>query len=427
MHDRKRRKYTSPAPLENFTETIISDSDDDTSHCQTKDRLQPSARRPPTGRHRSVPSRSSNEKDFTSFFDMDGGTALCSIETKKATKATRQASRSPTPNDDDPQALWRGIPQRRNRSLGSKVDMASKHQKKRRQVDVTSPIAESNLPSICVNEKQTAAVGEITVPSDREPSLTPPPQLPHQDSNVLNTMSQMLEKISEQLQPTYLPEEPQISTTMLDPVLQNLGTGVPPEGGDQVITVKVKFKPWPVREGCPKPLAYKLLMQFLKYTQSQSFEVLMRVTCTKWNVSDMRDMIFVYEGTPLFPRGTPASVKMDGKPIIEAYIRSEYDALRRAQESEQKPVHEDHNVGGDAEKEGNPCNELILLKMQDSTEITKIKAKKGTTVEALIAAYQKLRSISHGTCRLMLDGEVLDSSMRLEQLGLEDGDLLEVQ
>ncbi|KND04502.1 hypothetical protein, variant [Spizellomyces punctatus DAOM BR117] len=296
--------------------------------------------------------------------------------------------------------------------------MSSKHQKKQIQVDVTSPIVESNLSSICVSEKQTA-VDEITTASDREPSLTPPPQLPHQDSNVLNTMSQMLEKISEQLQPTYLPEEPQISTTILDPVLQTLDTGVSPEGGDQVITVKVKYKPWPVRDGCPKPLAYKLLM-------SQSFEVMMRVTCTKWNVSDMREMIFVYQGTPLFPRGTPASVKMHGKPIIEAYIRNEYEALRRAQDSEQKPVHEDQNVG-DVEMEGNPCNELILLKMQDATEITKIKAKKGATVEALIAAYQKLRNISHGTRRLMLDGEVLDSSMRLEELGLEDGDLLEVR
>lgn len=99
---------------------------------------------------------------------------------------------------------------------------------------------------------------------------------------------------------------------------------------------------------------------------------------------------------------------------LETYMRNEYESALN------------HNTMVEQQAEADEAA-LIALKLQSKTAMKKIKLKQSTTVQDLVAYYARdIPDKPVESIRLIFEGETLNPQCTLNQLGLEDGDILEV-
>ncbi|CAG8546484.1 12441_t:CDS:2 [Acaulospora morrowiae] len=296
---------------------------------------------------------------------------------------------------------------------------------------------------------------------DREPSLTPPPELnEHQIQSTVGMIRATLMQYSEKLRSDGNEiGSPGISyetqdNTELDPELLAIQQSIKQNSviSSRSVNAKVEIKVTPIRhpeieinDANRKAMAdYEKPIKFIIKTVSirwdDNFEQMIKWLCEKKGIWK-QDLVLTYKKVKVFPRSTPESLGMIGQVVMEAYTRDTFIYIREREALNKQRLLEDLDKSSDFSEEGrindnsdasdiNYVNEedYIHLKLRSEDEsVEKLKVKKSLTVQAVIDRYKKIKNIpANEKMRLLLEDETLSVTDRLEDTDLEDGDMLSV-
>ncbi|CAG8503662.1 17009_t:CDS:2 [Dentiscutata erythropus] len=298
---------------------------------------------------------------------------------------------------------------------------------------------------------------KISDPIDREPSLTPPPELnEYQLRTTVGTLRATLSQYSEGLRSESadigspsISYEPQ-DDIELDPELLAIQQSIKQPNGklNRYVDAKVEITVFPVRHPTDiqtmdanrtTQTEFDKPIKFIMKAQD-NFERMIKNICEKRNIGK-QDIVLTYKKVKVFPRSTPESLGMSGQAHMEVFTKDTYnyykernDLLKHKMleeiERESKLLSDNSNESDfdNTAKIFQPDIDYIHLKLLSKDEsIEKLKIKKTLTVQAVIDHYKKIKNIPDGVqMKLMFEDAVLSVTDMLGNTDLEDGDMLSV-
>ncbi|CAG8540388.1 2059_t:CDS:2 [Acaulospora colombiana] len=325
---------------------------------------------------------------------------------------------------------------------------------------------------------------------EREPSLTPPPELNEyqlrstiiilktgeSNSATLMQYSERLRSDGSEIGSPVVPYETQ-DDTELDPDLLAIRQSIKQnnERSSQSINAKVEIKVTPIRhpeieinDTNRKTIAdYEKPIKFIIKT-SDNFEQMIKWLCDKKGIWK-QDLILTYKKVKVFPRSTPESLGMVGQVVMEAYTKDTFNYIKEREALSKKRLLDELDRDSELSEENgindnsdasdiNYVNEddYIHLKLRSEDEsVEKLKVKKvqksshcyvtlifisqkrliscsacrkqSLTVQSVIGRYKKMKNIPESeNVRLLLEDEALSFTDKLGDTDLEDGDMLSV-
>ncbi|KAJ3150576.1 hypothetical protein HDU89_002984 [Geranomyces variabilis] len=320
----------------------------------------------------------------------------------------------------------------------------------------------------------TSASACAKAAATRELSLTPPPDLSARDLALVHSVRQTLDDMGKQYRP-----KPHESPFDREPPLPSFSqfSGNSPSASrpssqqdqhqprppprdillplpTEAVLVTVEFSRYPALPGPPHRITVRINMD-------QPFDRLMVAACATYSM-DRERSIFVYRGTPVFPRATPNAVRMHREAVLYLYHRAEYDMMKAAlmQPAPAPPLsmlipdlpsapnaNSVANTTGDEATRAQSSSPLpdtssshVLVKLAHQKQPhLKLKVPATRTMADLVAAFvahqqeQQLRDsgavmpLAPGMVyRIVFEGDTVPSGDSLEDAGVEDGDVLEV-
>ncbi|CAG8453975.1 3151_t:CDS:2 [Scutellospora calospora] len=291
-------------------------------------------------------------------------------------------------------------------------------------------------------------INDEKVISDREPSLTPPPELNEYQlrttvGTLRATLSQYLEGLRSESADVGSPgvsSEPQ-DDIELDPELlaiQQQSINLPNGKSTRYVDSKVEIMVLPVRHPGINTTDTNRIAQAefekpIKFIMKAvyNFERMIKNICEKRSIGK-QDIVLTYKKVKVFPRSTPESLGMSGHAHME---RNDLLKLRMLEEIEREShLFSDDSTGNESVLDNsekifqmNNCNYLHLKLLSKDDSIEKLKIKKTLTIQAVIDHYKKIRDIPDNIdMKLKFEDEVLSVTDKLEDTDLEDGDMLSV-
>ncbi|CAG8734940.1 13568_t:CDS:2, partial [Dentiscutata heterogama] len=290
---------------------------------------------------------------------------------------------------------------------------------------------------------------KISDPIDREPSLTPPPELnEYQLRTTVGTLRATLSQYSEGLRSENvdigspsISYEPQ-DDIELDPELLAIQQSIKQPNGksNRYVDAKVEITVFPVRHPGMQTMdanrttqtEFDKPIKFIMKAQD-NFELMIKNICEKRNIGK-QDIVLTYKKVKVFPRSTPESLGMSGQAHMEVFTKDTYnyykernDLLKHKMleeiERESKLLSDNSNESDfdNAEKTFQTDIDYLHLKLLSKDEsIEKLKIKKTLTVQAVIDHYKKIKNIPDGVqMKLMFEDAVLSVTDMLGDTDLE--------
>ncbi|CAG8631776.1 7924_t:CDS:2 [Ambispora gerdemannii] len=301
--------------------------------------------------------------------------------------------------------------------------------------------------------KKREAKNTLSEPIERE--LTPPPELDRvQFMSTMNSLHQTLNQYSEGIlamnsvdlsilesrTPLEIDLDPELRAISQKTVLQvNSERPFIDRSTSYKVEIYVRAISHPsdiiTEENRARYDDFEKPMKFILMA-NDTFEQMINYFCQKKSIAK-DDLVITYKNIKVFPRGTPISLGITKDAIMDAFTKDTHSFFRQQKELEQErkmkaleqKFIEEERKENEIEFVGSSSQSYLHLKLQSKDElIEKLKAKKTSTIQAIINRYRTLRNLPESAIViLMSQGENLDPNMFVGDTELEDGDMITVK
>ncbi|CAG8463156.1 14407_t:CDS:2 [Ambispora leptoticha] len=283
--------------------------------------------------------------------------------------------------------------------------------------------ASDELASYFGKSKKQKQEAKKTLSEPIERELTPPPELNKvQFMSTMNSLHKTLSQYSEGILAMNsvdlsLLESKTPLEIDLDPELRAISQNIVPQVNQERRTTSYKVEVYVrairhpsitiTEENRAKYDEFEKPMKFILMA-NDTFEQLINYFCQKKSVAK-NDLVLIYKNIKVFPRGTPISLGITKDAIMDAFTKD-------TKENEIEFV-------------GSSNPNYLHLKLQSKDEsIEKLRARKTSTIQAIINRYRTLRNLPETTIVILeFQGENLDPNMPVGDTELEDGDMITVK
>ncbi|KAI9017632.1 hypothetical protein BC832DRAFT_545267 [Gaertneriomyces semiglobifer] len=417
----RKRPASELEPLPNVNSTPMSFPEDEDEDPFARPNVKPAPRR---RRRPGNPLAPQN----VDFFNLAAKTTIAddffNLSSSKQDKVRNDGIPIGSQTREDFAECFSHLPAKRRRRIAQTLATVA-------QVDFKpKPVAPA---VISLDDEEPLQEPESSVePPSRELSLTPPPELPWRRFADIPTASYYSPQDMAPLH-TPLPSlpftiPPPSPTPKTEPSPSSV-PAVPVQPKGKIITILLQFM------SVDPPVKKKFRLH-----TTDCFDGAFRVFAEQIK-HPLSNLVFTCNHVTLFRYGTPLSLNMDSKCIVDVYTKADHrkhqeeldrkrlELLNPTIDSEISILAESTTTASAAGTTAAPPADIIRLKLQTPKSVYKLAVKKSCTVAELISSFGKCHDgpLDEGSVRLLFDGETLERDGKLEDTELEDGDTVEVR